>query len=237
MDWGWTSGFVIALVALAVGIVSVPHRPPFRVAKVCFLASACILAGKDVSWGAMTTLAPIIRVPAVGAIAAFAAIMLVEGWRWVGEAQAANTPGATRGHQQQQPSGESTKPSVKSGHSIHSRTSRSVSVSATAQPEASLGMVVHRAPQTPTGVVGMDVEGHNQGSGNAAYEINSHGTPEAPSTGAEVTAHGQSGQNVTGLRVTQSGPGTGLRIVQSGSGTGLRVTVSDQPPAATNPQK
>jgi len=74
-------------------------------------------------------------------------------------------------------------------------------------------------------VLGLDVRGDHQGSGNAAYEILSTGTENKPAIGADVTIHALPGQSATGVRIVQNGPGTGMRIIQNGPGVGLRVNM------------
>ncbi|MBI5110449.1 MAG: hypothetical protein HZA68_00570 [Rhodovulum sp.] len=72
-------------------------------------------------------------------------------------------------------------------------------------------------------IVGMKIEGQHQG-GAAAKIVNS-----GPNPALDINAVGAPGQSVTGLSVTQTGPGTGLRIIQTGPGTGVRVTVGNKP--------
>jgi hypothetical protein len=77
-------------------------------------------------------------------------------------------------------------------------------------------------PATPSSVVvGATIVGNGQG-GPAADVVGTD--QQAPA--AKIAASGCGGQSVTGLSVTQTGPGTGLRIVQSGPGTGMRVTAT-----------
>jgi hypothetical protein len=80
--------------------------------------------------------------------------------------------------------------------------------------------------QTNTEVVGAEIVGKGQ-KGPAAEIINSSGDPN--SVGAEIKATGTPGQNITGLRVSQEGPGTGLKVTQVGPGTGLKVSVTAVP--------
>jgi hypothetical protein len=77
----------------------------------------------------------------------------------------------------------------------------------------------------PNSVTGATIEGNSQGG--AAAEIRSNGTPNNPSTGADINVTGP-GQSITGSHVIQSGPGTGLSVIQSGSGTGLKLTVGGE---------
>jgi hypothetical protein len=72
-------------------------------------------------------------------------------------------------------------------------------------------------------VTGTTIIGNNQGG--AAAEVLSSGSPRQPSVGMDITASGAPGQNVTGLKVIQNGPGTGLRVIQNGPGVGVRSTV------------
>jgi hypothetical protein len=76
-------------------------------------------------------------------------------------------------------------------------------------------------PATSSSVVGATIVGNGQG-GPAANVVGTG--QQAPA--AEINASGCQGQSVTGLSVTQNGPGTGLRITQNGPGTGLRVTAT-----------
>ena len=80
--------------------------------------------------------------------------------------------------------------------------------------------VEQNVPNSDKSVTGLKIEGNNQG-GAAAEIVNSGG-----GTGADINVVGSPGQSLTGLHVTQSGPGTGLRIIQNGPGVGLRVGVT-----------
>jgi hypothetical protein len=71
-------------------------------------------------------------------------------------------------------------------------------------------------------VVGLDV---NNGGGGVGMDIQSTGQPGAPSVGLEHIVHAQPGQDVVGMRVTQTGQGTGVRVVQNGPGIGMRVGI------------
>jgi hypothetical protein len=88
---------------------------------------------------------------------------------------------------------------------------------------SSAGEAQTTAPNSGGSITGAEIIGNNQGG--PAAEIQSNGTVGNPSVGADITANGQPGQSVTGLRVIQSGPGTGLRVIQNGPGVGMRVTV------------
>lgn len=79
-------------------------------------------------------------------------------------------------------------------------------------------------------IVGAQIIGNNQG-GDAA-KIESTGTPERPSNGANIDVTAPPGHSVTGLHVEQNGPGTGLRVIQTGPGTGLNVRVQVGPPSS-----
>ena len=72
--------------------------------------------------------------------------------------------------------------------------------------------------------------GANEPSPPASASAVPSGTSEpASSVGAEIKATGTPGQNITGLRVSQEGPGTGLKVTQVGPGTGLKVSVTAVP--------
>ena len=90
-------------------------------------------------------------------------------------------------------------------------------------PFAKKWKAIVMSDKTKPDVVGLDIENSGGGTG---MEINSHGTPSAPSVGAVISATGIPGQSVTGVRVTQNGPGTGMRVVQTGPRVGMRVVVT-----------
>jgi hypothetical protein len=71
-------------------------------------------------------------------------------------------------------------------------------------------------------LVGLDV---NNSGGGVGMDIQSTGQQGAPSVGLDHIVHAQPGQDVVGMRVTQTGPGTGVRVVQNGPGTGMRVGI------------
>lgn len=87
---------------------------------------------------------------------------------------------------------------------------------------------VEDAPLKPEAgsVTGVSIVGNSQGG--VAAEIIGNGQHGAAS---EIDANGYPGQSVTGLSVTQIGPGTGLRVVQTGPGTGLRITATSKAPS------
>jgi hypothetical protein len=62
-------------------------------------------------------------------------------------------------------------------------------------------------------------------NGGTTAEIQSNGSPGAPSVGMDLMTVVPPGQSGVGLRVIQTGPGTGLRVIQNGPGVGLRSTV------------
>lgn len=87
-----------------------------------------------------------------------------------------------------------------------------------------MGDSKHDAKTDGTGtIIGHSVVGNNQGG--AALEIQSHGTSQNPSVGAEVSVMAPAGQSVIGTRVIQNGPGTGMRVIQNGPGVGFRSSV------------
>ena len=67
---------------------------------------------------------------------------------------------------------------------------------------------------------GVEITGNSQGGPAAEVIGNGQG-----GVASEVRVSGCPGQSVTGLRVTQNGPGTGLSVVQTGPGVGMRVVV------------
>lgn len=88
-------------------------------------------------------------------------------------------------------------------------------------PSKATGDRPEQAVQEP--VVGLDVYGNGQSG--PALDIQSNGTPSAPSIGSESTVYAQPGQSAIGTRVIQNGPGTGMRVIQNGPGVGFRSTV------------
>ena len=84
----------------------------------------------------------------------------------------------------------------------------------------------------PNHVTGLNIVGNSQGG--VAAEIVSNGLPGQPSVGADIRTVVGPGQSVTGVNVTQTGPGTGLRVIQTGPGVGLRSTVIVGPNGTEN---
>jgi hypothetical protein len=92
---------------------------------------------------------------------------------------------------------------------------------------------ISASDDTSKHVTGATIAGNSQGG--PAATVSATGLPgqTAPVVGAEINATGCPGQNVTGLHVTQTGPGTGLHVTAtsdgSGSVTGMRVTATSKP--------
>lgn len=76
-------------------------------------------------------------------------------------------------------------------------------------------------------IIGTDIQNSGGGIG---LDIQSVGTPEAPSLGGESIVHAQPGQSAIGTRIVQSGSGVGMRVVQSGPGVGFRSVVMSTKP-------